>query len=112
MVKNKLIFSMLIAIAVVFISVHAYSQQGLKEDHIKVASGTVNRVDMEGDVIAVQTDQGLVVFHVNVESAMFRYAHHISILEIMPRDPVTVQYDNSSGRNIIIKLIDHKEGKV
>jgi hypothetical protein len=66
-------------------------------------------VGPENNVIDVQTDKGQEMFYISVESMLYRYNQHITSLEIYKDDPVTIQYTvSSSGKNVIIKLIDDK----
>ena len=111
-----------ILLIVVLTSGEAYCQQGIldkeiqgetKDLQISTVAGKVTYVGPESNVIDVQTDKGQEMFYISPESMLYRHTHHIASLEIYKGDPVTIQYTvSSSGKNIIIKLIDNKSHSI
>jgi hypothetical protein len=53
-------------------------------------------------------DNGMMVFYIFSDSDLLRGTHYITSIEIGQGDPVTIQYDSSSGKNNIIRLVDNK----
>ncbi len=54
-------------------------------------------------------DNGVMVFYIAIDSDLLQGTHHIASVEIEKGDPVTIQYDNSSGdKNNIIRLVNNK----
>jgi hypothetical protein len=111
-----------ILLTVVLVSGKAYCQQGIldkeiqgetKDLQISTIAGKVTYVGPESNVIDVQTDKGQEMFFISPESMLYRHTHHIASLEIYKGDPVTIQYTiSSSGKNIIIKLIDNRSHSI
>ena len=119
MFKYKIILFILLTL--VLASGNTYCQGGIldkqiqgetKDLQISTVTGIVTYFDVEGGVIRVQTDMGEKVLYISVESNLYRGAHHIASLEISKGDPVIIQYTiSSSGKNIILKLVDNKPEK-
>jgi len=85
----------------------AYCLQAVSDGQVSTISGTVTYVDTAGDVVSVDTYRGTMVFDIGVESDLFRFAHHMSKVEIAKGDPVMIQYKSlPSGKYIIVKLVD------
>jgi hypothetical protein len=111
MFKYKVItFILLIAL---FTTAKAYCQQGVDDQQIKTIVGTVTYVDVSGNIISVQTNHGLMVFNISVESDLLRFAHHMASIEIEKGDPVMIRYETTPfGKNEIIKLVDQRSGSL
>jgi len=116
MFKYKIIFFILLT--AVLASGKAYCQEGILDKEIQgktqdlqisTVTGKVTYVGPANHVIDVQTDRGQEMFFISVESMLYQHNQHITSLEIYKGDPVTIQYTvSSSGKNVIIKLIDDK----
>ena len=98
----------LILLASVLISHPAYCQQTIQNRQIQSIAGTVVSIDAGSGVLVVQTDSGNVELYISVESNLFRDTEPMSSIEISKGDHITVQYDNSSGKNIVTTLTDRK----
>jgi hypothetical protein len=120
MFKYKII--LFISLTVILASGEGYCQEGIldkeiqgetKDLQINTIAGTVTYVDAESGVINVQTNMRQKVFHISVESNLYRNTLHIASIEIYQGDPVTIQYaTSSSGKNIIIRLVDNKPNSI
>ena len=120
MFKYKIIFFILLT--AVLASGKAYCQEGILDKEIQgktqdlqinTVAGKVAYVGPESNVIDVRTNKGQEMFFISPESMLYRHTHHIASLEIYKGDPVTIQYTvSSSGKNIIIKLIDNKSHSI
>ncbi len=52
---------------------------------------------------------GTMMFYISNNSGLFQGTHYITSVEIEQGDPVTIQYDSSSGdKNNIIRLVNNK----
>ena len=106
MFKYKIIFFILLT--AVLASGKAYC-----DPQISTVTGKVTYVGPENNVIDVRTNKGKEMFFISVESMLYRRNQHITSLEIYKGDPVTIQYTvSSSGKNIVIKLIDDKSHSI
>ena len=120
MFKYKTI--LFILLTVILASGKAYCQGGIldkviqgetKDLQTSTITGTVIYVAKESGVISVQTDMGRKMFYISVETNMYRHTHHIASVEIYKGDPVTIQYTiSSSGKNVIVKLVDNKPDSI
>jgi len=103
MFKYKMI--VFILLTAVIMSSQAYC----KDQKIRTMTGKVDRIDIEGGVIKVKTEHGLMVAYIVTESILLRDTDPISVLEVEKGDPVIIQYTSSLGHNNIISLVDNKE---
>ena len=110
MAKHKSI--VLILLMLVIPLAKTYGQEVMKGQAVSAISGKVIKVDPEGNVIHVKTDKGIILFNMAVESDLFRGHHHIASIEIEQDDPVVIDFYNSStGKNVIVKLVDAGDEK-
>jgi len=116
MFKYKIVLSILLTL--ILASGNVYCQGGILDKQVqgeirdlqtRTIAGEVTYLDTEGGVIHLQTDRGEKIFYLSVESNLYRAAHHIASIEISKGDPLIIQYaTSSSGKNIILKLVDNK----
>ncbi len=98
-----------VLLTALFIAGPVHGQVAISDDKLATVTGKITYSDPESDTISVQTDQGTsMTFHIMLESDLLNFTRHMSIIELQKGDPVTVQYSNRSGLNVVTRLVDTK----
>ena len=93
----------------VFIAGLAYCGDGIKDQQLKSITGPVTQVDGVGDVIEINTSEGLMAFSVPDDAEVIVDTEKAELMDIETGDTVTIEYYSLSlGKFIAVSIQDNK----